>query len=142
MIAAIQKGHYKSVGQLVAYLIVHGGPIPSFFSETLFSLLIGESVDVRVDAVHDKQLRERIMQVKSCDYSYASNVNRIFWKQLLDSCEHKEVDLTDRIHRAVHKLSQECPRDVNIAELDEPRSISPLYIIYLYIIFSCCNSRS
>lgn len=40
--SSLSNKHYYEAGRIIALSLVHGGPTPHFFSNSLFSLLIGE----------------------------------------------------------------------------------------------------
>jgi len=65
-VAALSKGLYKVVGTLMAYSIVHGGPLPKFLDEKLYYLLCSNSsaeITVNVADIYDATLRQRLTDV-------------------------------------------------------------------------------
>ena len=64
IISAIAKGLYSTVGKILAYSIVHRGPMPTFFSPLLFRILSeGNSVQPNVTDIRNDALREQLHQV-------------------------------------------------------------------------------
>lgn len=62
---------YHKVGQMIAYFIVHRGPLPSFFKPIMFDILVNgiDNVPVSSEDIIDYDVKERINQV-SFESSY------------------------------------------------------------------------
>ncbi|XP_046564288.1 G2/M phase-specific E3 ubiquitin-protein ligase-like [Haliotis rubra] len=51
---ALQSGLYLTVGKMIAYSVVHNGPLPRCFSPLLFSTLVGDSqIRPKIDDIPD-----------------------------------------------------------------------------------------
>ena len=64
-IAARAKGHYKVVGTIICWSLVHGGPGGNIFSKTLFDAIafgIGTK-DAEINDIHDNEVLEKINKV-------------------------------------------------------------------------------
>ena len=60
------KGHYKLVGTIIGWSLVHGGPGGNFFSKTLFDAIafgIGTK-DAEIDNIHGNEVLESINKVQ------------------------------------------------------------------------------
>ena len=63
---ARSKGHYKLVGMIIGWSLVHGGPGGNFFSDTLFNAIaygIGVK-NANVEDIQDDTLRESLNKVR------------------------------------------------------------------------------
>lgn len=65
---ALQKKEYFEVGRLIVLSLVHGGPGPNFFSESLFSILSYglDSVQPQIKDIFDDTIREEIERMENC----------------------------------------------------------------------------
>ncbi len=63
--AALDSRKYETVGRILAYSIVHRGPLPNFLSETLYSsICLGtESTQPGLSDIQDPDLAARLQQV-------------------------------------------------------------------------------
>ncbi|MEE6514858.1 hypothetical protein FKM82_023248 [Ascaphus truei] len=64
---ALQDNLYYEAGRMVAVALVHGGPAPGFFSQTLFSCLIHEPQYVKpvLEDVADPDVAQAIVKIRS-----------------------------------------------------------------------------
>ena len=64
---ALQAGQYKTVGTMLAYTIVHNGPLPQFFSPLMYRVL-SEGIDglcPLVSDIPDIEYRQKLEKVSS-----------------------------------------------------------------------------
>lgn len=61
---ALHKNLYYEAGRLIVLSLVHGGPGPNFFSETLFSLLCDHNPIPTLDDI-DRDIKDKIMQFQN-----------------------------------------------------------------------------
>ncbi|CAG9769722.1 unnamed protein product [Ceutorhynchus assimilis] len=61
---ALHKNMYFEAGRLIVLSLIHGGPGPHFFSETLFALLSGQIAIPTLDDI-DRETREKITQFQN-----------------------------------------------------------------------------
>lgn len=56
---------YFAVGKILAYMLVHNGPLPHLFSLFTYQLLVlgPDNVIVKTDDLYDTDLKERISKV-------------------------------------------------------------------------------
>ncbi|XP_069805526.1 G2/M phase-specific E3 ubiquitin-protein ligase [Dendropsophus ebraccatus] len=64
---ALEKDLYYEAGRMVALALVHGGPAPSFFSQTLFYCLIYDSHHIQpmIEDVADPNVLQAILKIQS-----------------------------------------------------------------------------
>ena len=62
---ALTKGTYKIIGRIMSFSIVHGGPLPTFFSRHLYAAIVEgyAAVKCSVEDVLDRQLQHNLEQV-------------------------------------------------------------------------------
>ncbi|OCT68723.1 G2/M phase-specific E3 ubiquitin-protein ligase [Xenopus laevis] len=65
---ALQDNLYYEAGRMVALALIHGGPAPGFFSQTLFRCLIYDPQHVlpSVEDVADPNVAQAILTIQSC----------------------------------------------------------------------------
>ncbi|KAG8449603.1 hypothetical protein GDO86_016301 [Hymenochirus boettgeri] len=65
---ALQNNLYYEAGRMVALALVHGGPAPGFFSQTLFRCLIHDPQHVQpvIEDVADPNVATAILTIQSC----------------------------------------------------------------------------
>ncbi|XP_051001705.1 G2/M phase-specific E3 ubiquitin-protein ligase isoform X1 [Acomys russatus] len=64
---ALKENHYYEAGRMIAISLVHGGPAPGFFSETLFNCLAygPENTQPILDDVSDPDVAKIIMKINN-----------------------------------------------------------------------------
>ncbi|XP_051001721.1 G2/M phase-specific E3 ubiquitin-protein ligase isoform X2 [Acomys russatus] len=65
--SALKENHYYEAGRMIAISLVHGGPAPGFFSETLFNCLAygPENTQPILDDVSDPDVAKIIMKINN-----------------------------------------------------------------------------
>ncbi|XP_048255487.1 G2/M phase-specific E3 ubiquitin-protein ligase-like isoform X2 [Haliotis rufescens] len=65
---ALQSGLYLTAGKMIAYSVVHNGPLPRFFSPLLFSTLVGDSqIQPKIDDIQDVAQRESLLKIRNAE---------------------------------------------------------------------------
>lgn len=64
LFSALEKGTYETCGKMLAYLIVHNGPLPKFLSPMLYDMIAGNlDVAVSLDDVPDYDTKTALEKV-------------------------------------------------------------------------------
>ena len=64
-ISALEKGLYRFAGQILAYMLVHRGPLPNLFHPFLYDALCYGIDSVRAEMKHvpDYDIRDNLQKV-------------------------------------------------------------------------------
>ncbi|KAM5129182.1 G2/M phase-specific E3 ubiquitin-protein ligase [Mantella aurantiaca] len=113
---ALQDNLYYEAGRMLAIALVHGGPAPGFFSQTLFSCLISDSQHVQpvLEDVADQNTLEAILSIQSCQKIRelkAAIVHYFDYLQKTDTL-HLVQSVSDKIHLVKKMLTYHVIRRV------------------------------
>lgn len=61
----MEDNKYFAVGKLMAYIVVHNGPMPKFLSKLTFDMISQacNNFDVSIDDISDKDIQEKVKKV-------------------------------------------------------------------------------
>ncbi|NXD68095.1 G2E3 ligase, partial [Eolophus roseicapillus] len=114
---AVKENLYFEAGKMIAVSLVHGGPSPGFFSQTLFSCLVygPENVKPALEDVADADVVETIKMIKYANSlsSLQSTINNCYEFLAAAGCLRPITDLCDKdvlvndllIHHVIKRIS-------------------------------------
>ncbi|CAH0547674.1 unnamed protein product [Brassicogethes aeneus] len=116
---SMEKGHYLGAGRLISLSLIHGGPVPHFFTESLFSLLTSGPAD-NVPNVDDleEDIKKKVLKLNEIedinvlqDYVTEEPIFAIAGCHFIKSMEEKQTVFRDIVqfygfHRVRPALKQ------------------------------------
>ena len=60
---ALSRRSYEAAGKIIAYSIVHCGPLPRFISPALYAYMCEEEPIIAIDDIDDPDMRQKVKAV-------------------------------------------------------------------------------